>query len=324
MDQRIANILVTCTKRKRKPVSRALHLRHIETGGPVTVARKWFHRLEQTKKNLCAASSLYAGDHWKIAQSLPAGAQDGGVKARLWVISAGYGLIPAGAELAPYSATFSVGHPDEVLGRFAGERSAMQLREWWAALSKFPGPVAGEHRSIAKLVEANPKAPIVVVASPQYLKAIEPDLLAAREHLAASQSLIIVSAGSQRRGALESNMVTCSGELQAALGGALMSLNTRVTRKILEIGTSWPWTVDGFNKTLRSIPPYQARPPAVARTTVTDADVRWFVRSCLVKDPNKRATTLLRMYRDAGYACEQKRFRKLFQQALKDNHVRTK
>ena len=51
-----------------------------------------------------------------------------------------------------------------------------------------------------------------------------------------------------------------------------------------------------------------------ARKAVTDEDVRVFVRNALRANPRARHTALLREYREAGYACEQKRFGRLFKE----------
>ena len=60
---------------------------------------------------------------------------------------------------------------------------------------------------------------------------------------------------------------------------------------------------------------------SAARKAVTDEDVRVFVRNALRANPRARHTTLLREYREAGYACEQKRFGRLFKE-VEQSHAR--
>jgi hypothetical protein len=307
------HILVTCTKRKRFAAPARLRLGAVGKGKPGDVARRWTERLEQTTAPKVHAASLYAGDHWQIAAGLPAAAASCGVKAQLWVLSAGYGLIAGSARVAPYSATFSVGHPDEVLNRFS-DRNASTVRDWWASLSQWPGPQANAPRTITDLVVRNPRTPIVVVASPKYLAAIQDDLLAARSVLADPATLIVVSAGARGRGPLAESMIDCSARLQAALGGSLMSLNARVARSIIERGPTYPWTVGRFQRLLEELPMDESAGRASARKAVTDEDVRLFVRKALRANPRARHTMLLREYREAGYACEQKRFGRLFKE----------
>ena len=313
------NILVTCTKRKRLAVPARLRLGAVGKGEPGDVARRWTDRLEQTNASKVHAASLYAGDHWQIAAGLPAAAAACGVKAELWVLSAGYGLIAGSARVAPYSATFSVGHPDEVLSRFK-DHSPSAVRDWWASLSRWPGPQPNDPRTITDLVIRNPRKPIVVITSPKYLAAIQDDLLKARTVLADPATLIVVSAGARGRGPLAESMIDCSARLQAALGGALMSLNARVARSIIEKKPNYPWTVAGFQRLLERTPMDESGGRAPSRKAVTDEDVRIFVRNALRANPMARPTALLRAYREAGYACEQKRFGRLFKE-MEQSHA---
>jgi hypothetical protein len=257
---------------------------------------------------------LYAGDHWQIASSLPAEAARCGVKAQLWVLSAGYGLISGSASIAPYSATFSVGHPDEVLARFSDREGPEAVRAWWSALSTWPGPETNSPRTIAAIARRNPNCPIVVVASAKYLAAVQDDLLQAKAALDDPATLIIVSAGGRGQGPLASNMIDCSARFQSALGGALMSLNARVARGVIEQHPPFPWKVAGFQNLLERLPMTEPMGQTPQRKPVSDEDVREYVRKALRENAKSRHTTLLRLYRESGYACEQKRFGRLFKE----------
>lgn len=318
-----AHILVTCTKRKRWTPPGRLRLGSVGKGSPGDVARRWVQRLEQIAAPKVRAASLYAGDHWQIAASLPAAASGSGVKAHLWVLSAGYGLISGSVSIAPYSATFSAGHRDEVLARFTDREGPGAMREWWAALSNWPGPETDAPRTIAELARRSPTFPIVVVASPKYLAAAQDDLLNAKNALADPATLIVVSAGSRGQGPLADNMIACSARYQSALGGALMSLNARVARRVLERCPPYPWTVTGFQNLLEELPMDEPQGKTPSRQVVTDDDVRTYVRNALRENPKARPTTLLRLYRESGYACEQKRFGRLFKE-VEQRHAGTK
>jgi len=323
MNSQTAHILVTCTKRKRREAPPRLRLGTVRCGRPDDVARQWVNRLQDTKTTPVLATSLYAGDHWQIAASLPTSAATCGVKADLWVVSAGYGLIPSSAMIAPYSATFSSGHPDQVVARFHQREGADVLREWWEALSRWPGPVANKPRTIAALAALTPAVPIIVVASPKYLIAIQDDLVAARTALAEPGLLIVVSAGARGKGPLAMNMLDCSSRFQASLGGALMSLNVRVARSVLEKRPPYPWTVQGFRHVLENLPMTAPTGDKSHRRAVTDDDVRQYVSKAIHENPRVRHTTLLRRYRESGYACEQKRFGRLFKE-VEQKHARTR
>ncbi len=322
MNSMTANILVTCTKRKRMNAQPRLRLGTVARGSPNEVASRWIERLERSSSQRFQASSLYAGDHWQISSALPFSASRAGLKAELWVLSAGYGLIRGTATVVPYSATFSVGHPDEVVARFHDSKHAGLVRQWWDALSKWAGPEKNAPRTVATLAAAAPRSPIIVVASPKYVSATLDDLLAARDALADPCSLIVVSAGCRGKGPLSANMIDCSARLQATLGGALMSLNARVARNLIENAPPGSWTVNGFQELLQKIPAVESDCDRPSRVAVTDDDVRQYVESALHKAPASRHTTLLRLFREAGFACEQKRFGRLFME-VEQSHGRT-
>jgi len=275
------------------------------------VCSHWIERLESRLSSNVEAEFLYCGDQWKIAAALPTVAASGGIDARLWVCSAGYGLIPVSASVQPYSATFSARHPDSVRQRFIGTGKT-PLSDWWNALSVWEGPARGEPRTIQQLVEVDPRTPLIVVASPVYLSAMRADLHAAVSRLSSPDLLTIISAGSAEIGSLHCNILPCDGRLQSILGGALMSLNTRVARRLLESPIEWPLRCSEAAKTFAVM--MKKCPVAVSydRKPMSDTEVRDFILKHLSVDPGLKHSPLLRLLRDEGKACEQKRFRALF------------
>jgi hypothetical protein len=129
--------------------------------------------LRAEQSNLVVASDLYSGDHWSIVRSITAGSP-GGQSVRVWVCSAGYGLITPDSPLAPYEATFTPGQPDSVLQN--GDQARESLPEWWAALGTWEGPPSAPCRSIAGIAESHPDDFLLVALSEGYLKAVAADL----------------------------------------------------------------------------------------------------------------------------------------------------
>jgi len=266
------------------------------------------------------ASELYAGDQWLIAKSLPDVARGNGLEANLWVCSAGYGLIPASAMIHPYSATFSASHPDSV--RRLDPGAGAVISAWWDRLMEWRGPMPGSCRSLAELARTHPSRPILMVASPVYLGAMRGDLEAAASALESPDLLTIVSAGSERRGRLAGNILPCDSRLQPALGGALMSLNVRVARKLLAEAGQWPPRCHELAVELERLLDRQPDRTVYRRSTMTDAQVRAFIRDQLKRDYSARPTPLLRLLRDLGRACEQKRFRSIFESVRGNDRVK--
>jgi hypothetical protein len=155
-------ILASCTERKRLPVPPELRLGDIRVRDVRERLGRWYQRLMGHPSETRPASDLYAGGHWSVVRRLPEVARRRGLRPALWVISAGYGLVPASARLHAYSATFAPGHADSV-GRKGGTGGERQV--WWAELALRKGPDRKAPRSITNLVCQDPSASVLVVGS---------------------------------------------------------------------------------------------------------------------------------------------------------------
>jgi hypothetical protein len=59
----------------------------------------WLNRLRSCNAQQLKAEQLYSGDHWSVVRSLAAVAHASGLRAKIWISSAGYGLISPGAPI---------------------------------------------------------------------------------------------------------------------------------------------------------------------------------------------------------------------------------
>lgn len=312
----VLHIIASCTDRKRAPVPPELHLRALHEKEPERRARHWWRNLREHPHPTQPARELYAGDHWRVVEELPTLAAQARFQPRLWVVSAGYGLIPADAPIRPYSATFARGHEDSVVARTDARRPHAVLRQWWGALAREPGPTPGEPRLLQELARSAPHARLLVVASPAYIAAFEEDLTLAASALHRPEHLLIIStpvAASRRQ--LAPHWVPSSARLQTKLGGALSSLHARIARDLLVRARS-----EGSGMDAASVQDYYGRlihrsaPRArFERTPMTDDEVLQFIaRESRTEKPS--CSALLRRLRDGGHACKQERFRRLFHQ----------
>lgn len=282
-------------------------------------AARWWQRLMNDRKETLPAIDLYAGGHWSVIRRLPDLARSRGLRPALWVISAGYGLVPASASLHAYSATFAPGHQDSVSGdgSAAGDRQA-----WWSELANLKGPDRKAPRSIAALVGQDPSCSVLVIASGHYVDAAEKDLAKAADRLVERERLIIVTTpGRMARGPLGPNVIAAPAQWQPILGGARTSLHARLAAKILD-EAAHGLSAETVRARLERV---LERSPAVAqdrRQKMTDDDVRAFIRQGVARDPRAGHSKLLRALRDIGRACEQSRFRRLFFEVTERPHGR--
>src|SRR5581483_11722789 len=104
-------------------------------------AAGWLKLLRRGTAGTVPAAELYLGDHWAVVREL---ATRPGV--RVWVCSAGYGLVSVESPLRPYSATFAAGEPDSVC--VGAEDVTATRRAWWRALAGWDGPGPAGPRSL--------------------------------------------------------------------------------------------------------------------------------------------------------------------------------
>ncbi|TPK52901.1 MULTISPECIES: hypothetical protein [unclassified Mesorhizobium] len=124
----MALVITTCTNRKRKPVADSLRASSLLQANLVELAGRWCDRLALANARF-PASQLYGGRAFKEAT---AAAQ--AIDARLYVVSAGLGLIGASTEVPSYACTVLLDADDSIAARVTG---SFVRSVWWKELSRF-------------------------------------------------------------------------------------------------------------------------------------------------------------------------------------------
>jgi hypothetical protein len=293
-------------------VSPRLMIRSLRKGTIAWRSQEWVDRLCTFRDDHVPAAELYSGDHWSVVRSLSDVAVGSGLKANVWICSAGYGLVGLGTSLKPYSATYSPTHPDSVCQNVCGLGADGVSPEWWRLISAWCGPERKLPRTIRELAADRPRTPIWVVASEIYLRAVADDLRNAVRCLADPDLLAIFSVGTATIAGLSDHLVPGDARFQTLLGGARRSLNIRLARMaMLKAHGGSPRLSalkPSFDMQLAGLP----KPKHVSRIAMSDDAVRDYIREELRKNPRTRYTPLLRRLRDDGCACEHRRFATLF------------
>jgi hypothetical protein len=289
------HIVVTCTNRKRYAAAPPLHLGSLTHGRLAARFTAWTARIGGATDPRHRALDLYAGEHWQVVRSLT-NEQVLPVSAALWVVSAGYGLIPVEAAICSYGATFSAGR--DTVGVTVAE-----VAEWWRLLGDWPDPVPGHPRSVTELARRFPGATIVAVLSEAYQRACADDLLTAAAIVRPDAMSVVGPPDVHPQ--LADLLVPVTAPLQHTVGGSLQALNVRVLRHLIADGAGTDRTAlrEAVQAATPTNPP--TRRPAGQR--MSDAEVCAYIRA----HPNDSATRLLRQLRSSGLSCEQARFGRL-------------
>src|SRR5690349_15590446 len=106
-------LVVACSSRKRVTPRYELRLRSVKAA-PEGRAPVWRGRLSDVPAPCQRADALYAGEHWRAACEAYRLTRLYSDRAELWIMSGGYGLIPATKLIKSYGATLASGDADSV------------------------------------------------------------------------------------------------------------------------------------------------------------------------------------------------------------------
>jgi hypothetical protein len=121
---------------------------------------------------------------------------------------------------------------------------------------------------------------------------------------------MVVSAGARNPGKLGGVLVPGDARLQTFLGGTRQALNVRIAAHLVSAGIR---SRTEAGRQLACLLEQQPPLTRYERKKLSDAEVLALIKSGLDQSPGTSASRLLRQIRDAGYACEQRRFGHLFQ-----------
>ncbi len=300
------HVIVSCTNSKTLSVPDALRYRTFAERGPKQGFRAWSAALDCHPAASTPAWNLYKGDHWHVVRDFGSVGQP----VRVWVCSAGYGLVQASDLLKPYAATFSPGHEDSI------SSDASSLRDWWSDLSAWRPSGSNGPRSFVDAFAQNPSDRWMVVLSAPYLTAVRDDLSRGLGQLELPENLTIVSSQPRGLNGLSKALLPVDERFQSLVTGAKLSLNVRVARWLLQEAKDFDYETlrDLASAALSSLP----RPIRHDRQLLTDDQVTQFIKKQLEGSERASASGFLRKLRAEGLACEQSRFSKLFATAVRE------
>lgn len=312
-----------------------LSLSAIPKGRARSRARSWWNLLTVASSKaessaFVPAGQLYKGNYWSIVQQLSTEAKRHGFEPHLWVISAGYGLISDLDLLLPYSATFTKGDID---GITTGTKELDASEQWWNEVSRFNLPDSDNPRSLSELLRVYRKDRFLVVVSSDYMSAIQSDLISGLRGLGDQPNLVLISSKNEFIArelkphyiATDARLVcdpNCPIECDLHLLGRSVRglIGVVLARQLLKKVDNWGFSPGSVRTNVES---FLANSPKLfthKRLSVKDDIVKEFIGSELKLAPDASSTRLLRKYRDRGFACEQKRFKCLFQQVKEIGH----
>lgn len=286
-------IVVNCTDRKSLVPVPGLRVGSLPPGDDELRFGIWRKRVASAHPQI-QLLDLYQGEAWQQVRGLASDAHTAGYTVETMVASAGLGLQDVSMKASAYAATFSGGHADSVAS------GAPRLRDWWRRL--------GTLNSAKSLVgDANDR--VLLVLSETYARSMDDDLV----RLASRGGDLLLVGGAREIDGLP--RLPADRSLRANLGGTASSVSIRMARRWLAqrtgSGLYSPADATAWARWARSV----AQVEKYDRTPMTDQEITDVIHKLVVDEPSLSATAALRRIRDAGFACEQKRFGGLFHAA---------
>jgi hypothetical protein len=280
-------LVVACTQGKTVPAAKELLVRNLAEGSDR--CRLWVERVKGATTTV-PLRQLYKGQQWSASVALEQVAIEAYASVQLWVFSAGLGLQRAEEPAPGYGASFTTG-PDAVA------RDRASRRSWWGELHTLTGADIAAVRNTAD--------EMLVVLAPSYLQVLEPDLASVDDD---GVAVMTSTRGTYAR------TVTGTG-LQSALGGSDQTLNQRAAAQLINFATDSPL---GSGSVLAEYAAW-ADPLRATRSydrvPLDDDVLRKMITACAAAGPQSATGTLQQLRRD-GYACEQKRFHRLYAETV--------
>ena len=330
MIKRDVVILGTCTNQKSGSPSEETSLDSFPKLNPQDLASLWIDRLNQSNQLEVRARDLYIGSAWNETLACLSSVQQYSPGSSLWVLSAGWGLIPVDAKIKSYSATFAQGE-DSIhnaqweLGLSARERNQI----WWKAINSQRG--ADGAQSIMGFSEKYPdpqKVILLLILSPAYFQAIETEV---NELVHRGYEVAIFSAGvyaglGEKPSLLRDNIMPINDkykQISKYLNHTNVSLNARVTNWVIQ---QFPREIDsGVNSLREKLIEVERELPEMERKPVvpmTDEEVLEFIGKNYVPDASSASQLLKVLRHEENKSCERKRFAGLFKLYEEENRPR--
>lgn len=300
-NRRTDAVVTICTFRKRARPSVGSTPASLPIDTQDAVQAAWIAKIKTLPSDV-AARALYAGRGFSLAVRASEIAA-----AKLYILSAGLGLVAADRKVPLYGLTVSAGHPDSVATRVAGD---FDPGAWFSGLLSSPL----SDRWIDAVGDGSGR--ILIALTRPYARMVGESLRVLEPQALARLRIFGVSLSSALPPELHPALAPYDARLDAILPGTRADFSQRALHHFVGL-------VAGQHKQDRDTD-YSAVIGALAKVTAparprrprrTDAELLELIEARL--ESQLGVARILRALRDEeGVACEQSRFSRLYQTAL--------
>lgn len=280
-------------------------LRNYNLSSIEKVSTEWKKNLASKSINKTPARKLYQGPSWKATLDAE---KNFSIKftTQLLIASAGHGLIDSNEMISSYGTTFSKGHEDSI-HNFKNIENPTQ--RWWTEINKFG------------FNSLNAESYIFIFLPFDYLIALKnfiEDLI----DIFDKRIYILLTSKNKLSNKIENKSLRFDTRFNSYEKGTLTTLSQRCMRWLSneiitkELSLDHKILQNHINVFLSELPPYKIE----QRKQLNDEELIKIIINQINTENIKSASQGLKGLRKKGFACEQKRYGKLFNATIKDNN----
>lgn len=306
-------VITACTGRKRLPPAQGLRARDLGAGALEDVAQNWVGRVHAANGRV-PASRLYCGRGFR--ESVWAARA---IRAPLFIVSAGLGLIPAQVAVPSYGLTITPGSPDSILRRVQPSSSASA---WWGQLAAR----STINERLAAVVGSSHGGLILVALPSLYLSMLEEELLELRQEVLSRLRFFGLGLRARIDSRLAPLVMPYDERLEDSASrfrGTRSDFASRALRHFVEmVLPEHPnGSADQHRGAVMKALAAWSEPRTPKRPRISDEQVQELIRRHW-SDVEGQSSRMLRLLRDdLSVACEQGRFRALFQAVRREREA---
>ena len=313
-------IISTCTNNKNYKVPAGCNLDDLKRNTYKWAINSWFERIQNPVHSRYPAYKMYSGSHWKETLACVDVAEDKGFSPELWVISAGWGLIPANYKIVPYLATFAQEENSIHSLQWSKEFCVRERsRIWWKEInSRRCAKLPGTFLELRRLFRNTENIFFLFILSKDYYLAVEPEII---ELVAHGVNVSIVSCGLYSRvssvNPLVRDHILPVGEKFKQENDYLnkdnTSLNARLAKWIISnYSDALHLGYEALYKELKTKDLHLKKPKKTKPVTLSDEEIMDFIHKTYEPSKSTATALLTDLRHKENKSCEWRRFTRLF------------
>lgn len=300
----IASIAVPCSARKEQLPPPSLRSMNLRKDWPLRVSRQWMERLREASADegaLVAAENLYKGRAFQVAR-----AAANAIGGPLFIISAGLGLVGGSTQVPSYDLTLSPYAEEALQAKLRGQ---LDPTKWWSAVQS--GPYACSMESLGRH-----DGRILVALTQPYADLIGQALALLPVEMRTRLRIFGGGLGQRLPEEIRPNVIFYDGRLDALNPGTRLDAGARALAHFAELTHRCPVTDVHADQALVEIALNGVTPPDVpVRQRVSDEVLKEKL-ACFARAGLSASVALRRLRDDVQVACEERRFRRLYEEVV--------